>query len=145
MRLRETGLQTAPLVAVITLLSLTAMPVSAERAEPGETSPFVVKIHADWCGTCLFLASTWAQIERELDDRARIVLFDVTDRARLERSRSEAQRLGLGDFFESHKGSTGVIAVLDGNTREPLTIRRGDASFGIYREAVDRAISGAGS
>lgn len=130
--------------AAIALVFLTAA-ASAARTEPDATSPFVVKVHADWCGTCLFLASTWSQIERDLDDRARIVRFDVTDRARLERSRSEAQRLGLGAFFEAYKGSTGVIAVLDGSTREPLTIRKGEADFGIYRDAVDRAISGAGS
>ncbi len=137
-------LSAAPLAALIALLSLATVP-AAVRAEASETSPFVVKIHADWCGTCLWLASTWARIERDLDDRARPVLFDVTDRARLEQSRKEAQRLGLGDFFESHRGSTGVIAVLDGTTREPLEIRKGEADFEIYRSAVDRAISGAGS
>lgn len=134
-----------PLATAIALLSMTAAPAAAVGAEPDAASPFVVEIHADWCGTCVFLASTWARIERDLDDRARIVRFDVTDRARLERSRSEAQRLGLGDFFEAHKGSTGMIAVLDGTTREPLAIHKGEADFGIYREAVDQAIAGADS
>lgn len=125
MHLRDMRIRMAALATAIALLPLAAVSATAGSAEPGETSPFVVEIHADWCGTCLFLASTWAQIERDLDDRARIVRFDVTDRARFERSRSEAQRLGLDDFFATHKGSTGVIAVLDGRTREPLMIRRG--------------------
>ncbi len=145
MHLRDMRLPVASLASVIALLALTTASASAGSAEPGKTSPFVVEIHADWCGTCLFLASTWAQIERDLDDRAHIVRFDVTDRARFERSRSEAQRLGLGEFFETHKRSTGVIAVLDGRIREPLMIRKGEPAFEIYREAVDRAISGAGS
>ena len=139
MRFRRTLLTVA-----IALLAATAAPAPV-GAEPGPTSPFVVEIHADWCGTCTWLASTWAQIERDLGDRAHVVRFDVTDRDRLERSRAEAQRLGLAEFFESHKGSTGTIAVLDGSTREPLAIRKGDADFGVYRDAVDRAIAGAGS
>lgn len=138
----------SPLVAALAAAASLLLATPAPAAGPTEVDagrPFVVEVHADWCGTCLWLASTWAQIERDLGGRARVVRFDVTDRASLDRSRAEAQRLGLTDFFESFKGRTGVIAVLDGASGEPLEIRQGDANFGTYAEAVEKAIARAGS
>ena len=101
--------------------------------------PFVVKIHADWCGTCTKLNPTWMQIEKELGDQAQLVVFDVTDKATLDRSRAEANRLGLTEFFDSYKSKTGTIAVIDGSTHEPVSVMRGELDFAKYAAAVAEA------
>ena len=53
-------------------------------------------------------------------------MFDVTDRGAIERSRAEAQRLGLEAFFDAHKSKTGTVAVLNGATREPVSVMKGE-------------------
>lgn len=117
----------------------------AAPTEPDAQRPFVVKIHADWCGTCTRLAPTWTRIEQELGGRARLVVFDVSDRKTLGRSRELAEELGLGDFFERHRGGTGVIAVLDGATGEPVALHKGEADYAVYERAVEAARRPSGS
>ncbi len=55
---RSTGLALALGLAAVALLALGA---SAARADHHEevAKPMVVKIHADWCGTCTKLNTTW--------------------------------------------------------------------------------------
>ena len=127
-------------LAVALLLSTLVTAVRAEdAAELSETKPYVVKIHADWCGTCRMLEPTWLKIESELGDRAHLVQLDVSDRAAAKRSLAEAERLGLGEFFLEYRGSTGTIGVIDGNTFKPVAIMRGESDFSKYQEAVEKA------
>lgn len=128
-----------PLLLLALLVALAAGPAAATPAEPDPGRPFVVKIHADWCGTCTRLAPTWTRIEQELGGRARVVVLDVTNRERLGRSRELAEELGLGAFFERHRGGTGVIAVLDGATGEPIALHKGETDFAVYERAVEDA------
>lgn len=128
-----------PLLVLLVALILGPGAAGAAPAEPDTRRPFVVKIHADWCGTCTRLAPTWTRIEQELGEKARVVVFDVTDRKSLGRARVSAEQLGLAEFFERHRGGTGVIAVLDGASGEPLALHKGQADFGLYERAVDEA------
>jgi thiol-disulfide isomerase/thioredoxin len=101
--------------------------------------PVIVKIHADWCGTCKTQGPLWEQINASLGDRATVIDFDVTDRPAYEKSRAEAERLGILEFFDRYKKRTGTIAVLDCKTREPVEVFRGDNDLSKYRDAVARA------
>jgi thiol-disulfide isomerase/thioredoxin len=103
------------------------------------TRPFVIKMHANWCGTCTALEPVWEELEREFGAHARFVRFDVTDRAALARSQREAERLGLAEFLAEHKSQTGTISVLDGATREPVAVMQGEADVSKYRAAIARA------
>jgi thiol-disulfide isomerase/thioredoxin len=104
-----------------------------------ETKPLVVKIHADWCGSCRATQPTWERVTAELSDRATMVRFDVTDRASYESAVSEAARLGIGDFLDEYRRRTGTIAVLDCETQEPLVILSGERDFTKYRDAIEKA------
>ena len=126
-----------------------ALLVAAASAEAGEISsaedasaPFVVKIHADWCGTCTRMDPTFDELEAALGSGARIVVFDVTDKDAVARSRAEANRLGLGEFFEGHRSKTGTAAVLDGATREPVQVMKGETDVSVYTTAVVLAQGG---
>jgi len=111
-------------------------PVSAAA---DASRPFVVKVHADWCGTCLRLAPTWEALQAQLGDGARLVVLDVTDRARLAAARAQAERLGLSTFFEAHKSKTGTVAVLRGDDRAPVEVLKGVTDAARYRDAVEAA------
>ena len=130
-------------LAFALVLSALASTVGAQNAD-GEggvavTKPFVVKIHADWCGTCRMLEPTWSKIESEFGDRVHLVKLDVSDRAATEQSRAEAARLGLSGFFKEYGAATGTICVVDGETLEPVAIMRGETDLSKYREAVEKA------
>jgi len=104
-----------------------------------ETKPLVVKIHADWCGSCRATQPTWERVVAELSNRATMVRFDVTDRASYESAVAEAASLGIGDFLQEYRRRTGTIAVLDCETREPLVVLSGERDFNRYREAIEEA------
>lgn len=108
-------------------------------ADPSTARPIVAKVHADWCGTCQRLEPTWQRIEAELGERAQLVVFDVTDREAVERSRASADALGLRAFLDANRAKTGTIAVLDGETREVVKSFKGVLDFDAYAAAVDEA------
>ena len=85
---------------------------STAPADTGADKPTVVKIHASWCGTCTRLEGTWKTLQETYGDSANFVVFDVTDKAALEKSRAEAERLGLTNVLDEFKASTGTIAVI---------------------------------
>jgi len=144
-----TGTATGAAAAIAALglvaLALTGDPRPADASGAGHAGeaaaagqPYVVKVHADWCGTCRMLEPTWKRIENELADDARIVVLDVTDREAVAASRKQAERLGLTRFFDRYKSQTGTIGVLDGD-REPVKVMKGTLEFAEYERAVAKA------
>jgi len=139
-----TAAGSAAAIAVFALvaLALAGSPRAADASGAAEATaaaqPYVVKIHADWCGTCRMLEPTWQRIEEELADDARLVVFDVTDRKTVAASREQAERLGLTAVFDRYKSKTGTIAVLDGE-REPVKVMKGTIEFAEYERAVTEA------
>ena len=131
---------------VLAAAALIALLGTASGARAGEVSaardaetPFLVKIHADWCGTCTRMEPTWEKIEAREGTQVRVVIFDVTDRASVARSREEADRLGLRAFFDEYRGRTGTAAVLHGATREPLEVWKGELDASVYESALAAA------
>ncbi len=128
------------------LLALCALTLTAGVAQAGGVSaeadasrPFVVKVHADWCGTCTRLNATWAQLQSELGSGARLVILDVTDRETLAASMAEAKRLGLESFFAQYKSKTGTIGILRGDDRTTVETLKGVTDTAPYQTAVAKA------
>lgn len=132
----------AALAATVAVLyaSNGAPQVSAAPAESAR--PFVVKLHARWCPYCLLQKDEWAQIEAAYAGRVNFVVFDFTNERATGRSRAEAARLGLDRFFDEYAGATGLVAVLDGRTREVLAEIGGNQPFDAFRAAIDAALTG---
>jgi thiol-disulfide isomerase/thioredoxin len=124
-------------LALFVLVGSAAMAEDAPEACSGK--PYVVKIHADWCGSCKALKSVWQRIETDLRDQATIVTLDVSDRVAYKESQATAERLGIREFFQEYRSRTGTIAVLDCKSHEPVVIMSAERDFEKYRAAVARA------
>src|SRR5687768_2431391 len=110
---------------------------AAEASSP--TKPFVVKLHAQWCAVCMITTSVWSQIEKEYSGRVNFLVLDFTDDQTTDRSRVEAERVGLGRIFEE-AGSTGVVLVVDGPTKEVTASIGGSREVAEYRAAIEAAL-----
>lgn len=114
---------------------------TADAAAPG--APWVVKLHAQWCPVCMLTKGMWSEIEQAYSGRVRLAVFDFTDEETTTASRSEAERLGLGDVFDEAGFATGPILVLDGRTKEIVAWINGSRDFADYRAAIDSALAAA--
>lgn len=101
-------------------------------AEPDAGGPLVVKIHADWCGTCVKLNPTWDELQARYGESARFVVLDVTDKSATVASGVEADRLGISEFFDANKGRTGTIAILNAKTGEVVEVFKGEFDPAAY-------------
>ena len=113
--------------------------VSQISAADDASRPFVVKIHADWCMTCLMLDVTWAELGKRLGLHARLVVLDVTNPETRKVARAEAERLGMLPFFERYRSRTGAVGVLHGVSRQTVTVLLGELDAGRYEAAVKEA------
>jgi thiol-disulfide isomerase/thioredoxin len=114
--------------------------VSAAEAS-ASTKPYVVKLHAQWCPYCMLTKDEWARVEQAYAGRLNFVVFDFTNAAATARSRAQATRLGLLPFFDDYNGATGLVAVLDGRTKDVLAEVGGNAPFEEFRSAIDAALA----
>ncbi len=111
----------------------------ATSAQPDAAKPFLVKIHADWCGTCTRMNPTFEALEKRVGDQVRIVVLDVTDKDSVQIATAEADRLGLRSFFDQYKSRTGTVGVLRGDTRETVEILKGVTDESRYEAALEKA------
>ena len=106
-----------------------------------KSGPIVVKIHADWCGSCKASKATWDRVEKELSNRATVIEFDVSDRVSYQQSLLDAQSMGVEAFFQEYRSQTGTVAILACDTRRPVVILQGERDFDKYLQAVEKASS----
>ena len=143
--LLATGAMAAALIATVAILyASNSAPVAptlsaAEAAAP--TKPFVVKLHARWCPYCMLTKDEWTRVEQAYAGRVNFVVLDATNDAAIERSRVEAERLNMRQFFDDYNGATGLMVVLDGRTKEVLAEVGGNAPFEEFQAAIDGVLA----
>jgi thiol:disulfide interchange protein len=125
--------------ALLGLAAVFALLLVAGAAQAGEAGkPMVVKIHADWCGTCTRLNSTFEDLQVKVGDDAVLIVLDVTDRSAVEKSRARAEELGIVAFFDEYKSKTGTVGVLDAEGNE-VVVLKGETDADKYVAAVAKA------
>ena len=128
--------------SIVVMYFVNAAPVAAaisasEASSP--TKPFVVKLHSQWCHLCLITTSAWSQIENEYAGRVNFLVLDFTDDTTTDASKAAAERVGLARVFEE-SGSTGVVLVVDGRTKDVTASIAGSRNVAEYRAAIDAAL-----
>ena len=86
------------------------------RADAVAPELLVVKLHADWCGSCLVLGPRIdsAREQADLDESSALfVTLDLTDEATRHQSALLAHSLGLEEFFAANRGKTGFAILVD--------------------------------
>jgi thiol-disulfide isomerase/thioredoxin len=104
-------------------------------------SPWVVKLHAQWCPVCMLTKGVWSQIEQTYAGRVRLAVFDFTNGQTTAASRAEAERLGLGVVYDEAAFATGSVLVLDGRGQGIVAWLNGSRDFADYRAAIDAALA----
>lgn len=91
---------------------------TAFAAPPADTRPYVLVVYADWCPMCQQLKPVLARINDEYRGKIRFVRFDITSEDTAARSKEQAEKLGLGDFYEKNHERTSVVIILNSSRRE---------------------------
>ena len=111
------------LLIVLLATGLSGFYKTAPANTDGDASQlYVIKIHADWCGTCKILEPKLAEVEKELSQEpVRFIILDVTDETNTEQSQDIAAELGIKEvFFRDNKSiqKAGTVAIFDPETKE---------------------------
>lgn len=112
----------------------------AQAASPLSESlrdkPVVVEIYASWCGACKKVQPVLKQVQAREGDRIHLIKFDVSNSAAAKRSAKQAEKLGLGMFFSSHRTQTSLVAIFNPNTGEQVKTFRAQTSVAPYIDAI---------
>jgi thiol:disulfide interchange protein len=90
-------------------------------AEQPKAELYVVKFHADWCGSCKILGPQIkkARGKAGLDNsNVLFVKLDLTDATKRNQSALMASALGLAHFYEKNAGKTGFALLVDADNGE---------------------------
>ena len=100
----------------------------ADLVEEAKPEIIAVSMHADWCGSCKQLEPRVASAREELGGRkVQWVTADVTDRTNPIGKRT-LEKLGLGEVFAQYGNRTGIVVLVDAETREVLKVIKSGGS-----------------
>jgi thiol-disulfide isomerase/thioredoxin len=103
--------------------------------------PVVVDIYASWCPACRNIAPTLSQLKQKYKNKVNFVVLDVRDRDSVADSNRMARKLGLTQFFNTHKAQTSTVAIIDPSTGKVIKQFRNNADIAEYTAILDRAIT----
>jgi thiol-disulfide isomerase/thioredoxin len=114
---------------------------SAALSPSLQGKPVVARIHADWCPACKATQPTIDAIKAHYGNTISFVEFDVTDGKTSAAAAADAQRLGLGAFFEAKKTATSTVAVVNPKTGAIVATFYADSNAADYERAIDQTAS----
>ena len=108
-------MQTRCVLFSLALLLMASPALAGTVQVDGEGHPalYVVKVHADWCGSCKALAPVLEEVRESLADEPVLFLeLDVTDEARTAQARLLTAALGIEDHLKANN-KTGLVLLID--------------------------------
>src|SRR5271167_2098633 len=108
---------TAFRTTLVTLLMLALAIPASFAAPPPDTRPYVLVVYADWCPYCQQLKPALARINDRYRDKIHFVRFDITTEETAAKSKQQAEKLGLADFYEKNHERTAVVIILNSSRR----------------------------
>ncbi|MCP4442576.1 MAG: thioredoxin family protein [Aureispira sp.] len=110
------------LIATTAILFLTAFTQFSSDTVQNSEAPKViaVKFHADWCGSCKAMVSTFKNLQNKHDgEDILFVELNFTNKTTGHQANLLANALGLSKTVEENKG-TGFILLVDGKNKKVL-------------------------
>jgi thiol-disulfide isomerase/thioredoxin len=101
--------------------------------------PVVVRIHADWCPACHASAGALQSAMDQFKGKVHYVEFDVTSAKTAAVAAQNAEKLGLGKFFDATKAATSTVAVIDPKTGDVVAEFYADTNSMDYVGAIEKA------
>lgn len=108
-------MQTRCVLFSLALLLMASPALAGTVQVDGEGRPalYVVKVHADWCGSCKALAPVLEEVRESLADEPVLFLeLDVTDEARTAQARLLTAALGIEDHLKANN-KTGLVLLIN--------------------------------
>lgn len=108
-------MQTRCVLFSLALLLMASPALAGTVQVDGEGSPalYVVKVHADWCGSCKALAPVLEEVRETLASEPVLFLeLDVTDEARTAQARLLTVALGIEDHLKANN-KTGLVLLIN--------------------------------
>jgi len=105
-----------PFLIVALSVSSVYAPQQAVQAETGEDEIELIalRMYADWCGYCKTLDAKLDEIKPEFKDTGVwFTYFDFTDEFTTSQTELQAKRVNMSGLFESYKGKTGVLLLVN--------------------------------
>ncbi|MCD6544207.1 MAG: redoxin domain-containing protein [Flavobacteriaceae bacterium] len=80
----------------------------------------VVKFHADWCGNCIAMGSSFEDLQEKFkNDNIEFVKFDLTDKETSAKAEAKAKQIGISEILDNNR-KTGFILIIDNTTKKVL-------------------------
>lgn len=142
----EQSINMKHLITTLAFSILASLPAHAmeqtESTSMDQKAPtaYVVKVHADWCGTCRALEPRIEALKQEFKGKdVEFVTFDLTSDETKEASKKLADSKGLADVFRKN-GKTGTVLVFpakDPNQAQKLSKKDSEQNF---RNAINKTL-----
>jgi thiol-disulfide isomerase/thioredoxin len=115
--------------------------VGEPLAKELQGKPVLVDVYATWCPSCKNIAPTLSQLKQEYSGKVNFVVLDVTDKAKIQETQAQAEKLGLGKFLEDNKSKTSTVAIFDPATGNILTVFKNNPNKADYTKILDTALA----
>ena len=115
--------------------------VGAPLAKELQGKPVLVDVYATWCPGCKNIAPTLSQLKQEYSGKVNFVVLDVTDKAKVQETQAQAEKLGLSKFLEANKSKTSTVAIVDPATGNILTMFKNNPNKADYTKILDTALA----
>lgn len=137
------------LIAVVAAFAVITADAQNRMKKRTGAKPTVVILHADWCGACKKIEPTIAELKAQYGDRLNFVELDVTNEETTAQAAKTAQKLGIGNFFETNKKKSSLVAVVGKGGKilfqtHYSTNREGSFERETYVRAFDKALGNKG-
>ncbi|WP_088242975.1 TlpA family protein disulfide reductase, partial [Calothrix rhizosoleniae] len=109
-------------------------------AQELQGKPVLVDIFATWCSGCRKIKPTLEALKKDYADTANFVVLDVTDKGTTQAAEAKAKKLGLENFFATHKSKTATVGILDPATGKVFKLFRKNSNKEDYVEVLNTAI-----
>ena len=110
------------LLKITVLLFAVILTQAAFKAVKKSVNPdyLVVKFHADWCGNCLAMGSSFEDLQETFKEKnIEFVKFDLTDKGTTAKAEAKAKQIGISNILDDNR-KTGFILIIDNLTKEIL-------------------------